>query len=214
MSRDAEKRRLCFSRGISLITVPFWWNGQLSSLASSIVELRPDLIHYIDKNLLSTSIPKHIPESYRSISSVPFVKVEAEEYTNQNIKNYLMMEKYNGIRVYLERSPTFTGQRYFDGRSLRSSHTKQVISFPSHLINQLPGVPFEAELMEKTGTLKVFDSADTTKFQLGYAERVKYLRQRIDERTYALLRYIYLIWSGFKWWNLFPFYQKTKWNPT
>ncbi len=67
VSRDAEKRRLCMSRGISLLTVPFWWNGQLSSLASSIVELRPDLIHYIDKKFISTAIPKQIPERYKSI---------------------------------------------------------------------------------------------------------------------------------------------------
>lgn len=31
-SRDAEKRRLCKEIGITLIEVPFWWDGTLSSL--------------------------------------------------------------------------------------------------------------------------------------------------------------------------------------
>ncbi len=153
MARDAEKKRLCNLRGISLLIVPFWWNGQLSSLASSILDLRPDLIHYVDKKFISSSIPNQIPERFTSIlqinflrlSSVPFAKSKAEEYTNQNVKNYVMMEKYNGIRVYLL-GPVGLLKCYFDGHVLRSTKNKQILSFPSYLANQLPSVPFEAEL--------------------------------------------------------------------
>ncbi len=69
-SRDAKKSTLCISRGISLLTIPFWWNGQPSSLASSILELRPDLVNYIDKRLISSPIPTQIPEKFKSILQI------------------------------------------------------------------------------------------------------------------------------------------------
>ncbi len=128
---------------------------------------------------------------------MPFVPVDAEEYTNQSVKNYVMMEKFNGVRVYLFVHFPNLLNGYFDGQLLRSSKNKQVLSLANHLVTQLPAIPFEAELLGSYSTwsgklkapliLKVFDSAEPKKFHLGYAERLKYLRQRIIAPLYALL---------------------------
>jgi len=43
LERDEEKRRLCKGKGISLIEVPYWWDGQLSSLCATIRKCRPEI---------------------------------------------------------------------------------------------------------------------------------------------------------------------------
>lgn len=42
--RDVEKKKLCANEGISLIDVPYWWDGNIDTLAASIHKYRPDLI--------------------------------------------------------------------------------------------------------------------------------------------------------------------------
>lgn len=41
---DAMKARVASQRGITLITVPFWWDFQKESLENTIHEVRPDLV--------------------------------------------------------------------------------------------------------------------------------------------------------------------------
>ncbi len=38
-----KKRMACAELGLTLITVPYWWDRQLSSLAASIQSKRPDV---------------------------------------------------------------------------------------------------------------------------------------------------------------------------
>lgn len=40
---DSAKAAFCRKNGLTLIAVPFWWNGQLSQLANTIHLIRPDL---------------------------------------------------------------------------------------------------------------------------------------------------------------------------
>jgi hypothetical protein len=42
-SRDEEKKRLCFSSGITMIQVPYWWDDMTSSIAATILSIRPDI---------------------------------------------------------------------------------------------------------------------------------------------------------------------------
>jgi len=42
--RDEEKRQLCKSNEITLISVPFWWSLSEAELWSTISKYRPDLV--------------------------------------------------------------------------------------------------------------------------------------------------------------------------
>ena len=42
--RDLEKRITCLEKEITLIEIPYWWNKESSSLASTIHKQREDLI--------------------------------------------------------------------------------------------------------------------------------------------------------------------------
>jgi hypothetical protein len=42
--RDKEKRSLCESKGVTLIEIPYWWDGTRASLEATIRSKRPDLI--------------------------------------------------------------------------------------------------------------------------------------------------------------------------
>ncbi len=42
-ARDVRKSALCKEHGITLITVPFWWNKKLEIIASIIRRMRPDI---------------------------------------------------------------------------------------------------------------------------------------------------------------------------
>jgi hypothetical protein len=41
--RDREKKRLCDSYGLTLITIPYWWNNKKESLIATIATFRPDI---------------------------------------------------------------------------------------------------------------------------------------------------------------------------
>jgi hypothetical protein len=42
--RDLEKRQACQHNGITLIAVPYWWTGDLGSLAATISQVRSDVM--------------------------------------------------------------------------------------------------------------------------------------------------------------------------
>eukprot|EP01114_Cavostelium_apophysatum_P017612 TRINITY_DN5282_c0_g1_i1.p1 TRINITY_DN5282_c0_g1~~TRINITY_DN5282_c0_g1_i1.p1 ORF type:complete len:181 (-),score=39.36 TRINITY_DN5282_c0_g1_i1:163-705(-) len=42
--KDTEKKELCERNGITLIQVPYWWNGSKDSLLATIREFRPNLV--------------------------------------------------------------------------------------------------------------------------------------------------------------------------
>ncbi len=60
VERDKKKKMYCENMGITLITVPYWWDANLSSLATTI-HTRPDI--QIPEILRSTPIPVVIPET-------------------------------------------------------------------------------------------------------------------------------------------------------
>jgi hypothetical protein len=43
--RDLEKKMECEKVGITLIPIPFWWQHDKESLAATIRQYRPDLLH-------------------------------------------------------------------------------------------------------------------------------------------------------------------------
>ncbi len=60
MDRDQRKKLACLELGINVITIPYWWNGELSSLATTIHMVRPDID--IPSVWLKSPIPKDIPK--------------------------------------------------------------------------------------------------------------------------------------------------------
>lgn len=62
--RDNLKKDLCVKNGISLIVVPYWWNSNVESIASTIHSVRPDIP--IEPSLLTgDTIPTQIPPARR-----------------------------------------------------------------------------------------------------------------------------------------------------
>ncbi len=55
-ARDKRKIISCKEMGITLITVPYWWDGKLSSIATTIHAERPDI--EIPSSYLASPIPK------------------------------------------------------------------------------------------------------------------------------------------------------------
>ncbi len=61
--RDVKKKRSCVEMGITLVTVPYWWDEELFSLATTIHHLRPDL--EIPSVWLKSPIPSDKPNKKR-----------------------------------------------------------------------------------------------------------------------------------------------------
>eukprot|EP01114_Cavostelium_apophysatum_P005030 TRINITY_DN1558_c0_g1_i1.p1 TRINITY_DN1558_c0_g1~~TRINITY_DN1558_c0_g1_i1.p1 ORF type:complete len:545 (+),score=133.12 TRINITY_DN1558_c0_g1_i1:262-1896(+) len=59
-ARDKEKVDLCLQVGITLVQVPYWWNGSKSSLAATINVLRPELHLKVDGD--ASPIPQEPPQ--------------------------------------------------------------------------------------------------------------------------------------------------------
>ncbi len=58
--RDQLKETIAIAHGITLIVVPYWWNGSLESVALAIHDARPD-INLLSKFLLGERIPATMP---------------------------------------------------------------------------------------------------------------------------------------------------------
>src|SRR5580693_2789680 len=42
--RDEEKKKICKEKNITLIEIPYWWDGKISTLEATIHKQRKDLI--------------------------------------------------------------------------------------------------------------------------------------------------------------------------
>lgn len=49
--KDLEKKVGCEKLGITLVQIPFWWDGSEEAVVSTILKHRPDLNIYFDKVL-------------------------------------------------------------------------------------------------------------------------------------------------------------------
>jgi len=65
--RDDEKMHACSDVGLTLVRVPYWWNGNQLSVAATIHRSRPDLLPDLGSADTAASVPA-IPE-IRDLSS-------------------------------------------------------------------------------------------------------------------------------------------------
>ncbi len=59
--RDVEKQVFCRQSGVTLITIPYWWNRKMESLAKTIHFHRPD-IQFPESILKEDPIPIQNPK--------------------------------------------------------------------------------------------------------------------------------------------------------
>jgi hypothetical protein len=74
LRRDSEKHEACRKHNITLITIPFWWDGELSSLANTIHKYKPDVIltgfPIVQNSREREAIPDISPNIQRGIEAV------------------------------------------------------------------------------------------------------------------------------------------------
>eukprot|EP01125_Pyxidicula_operculata_P020568 TRINITY_DN7623_c0_g1_i2.p1 TRINITY_DN7623_c0_g1~~TRINITY_DN7623_c0_g1_i2.p1 ORF type:complete len:446 (+),score=38.86 TRINITY_DN7623_c0_g1_i2:744-2081(+) len=54
--RDKLKQKYCEQQGITLIHIPYWWDGKLTTLLCTILASRPDLNDTLNQNVLLSTI--------------------------------------------------------------------------------------------------------------------------------------------------------------
>eukprot|EP00026_Physarum_polycephalum_P001074 Phypoly_transcript_01075.p1 GENE.Phypoly_transcript_01075~~Phypoly_transcript_01075.p1 ORF type:complete len:1059 (+),score=134.10 Phypoly_transcript_01075:98-3274(+) len=99
---DSLKRNLARSMGETMIEVPCWWDGNVQSLASTIIFARPDL--QLD---VTAPIPLNQPENFflsimPEIGELMLASFPPVEFKNQisSENSWWLGEKYDGIRAY------------------------------------------------------------------------------------------------------------------
>eukprot|EP01124_Arcella_intermedia_P025305 TRINITY_DN4503_c1_g2_i2.p1 TRINITY_DN4503_c1_g2~~TRINITY_DN4503_c1_g2_i2.p1 ORF type:complete len:395 (-),score=66.80 TRINITY_DN4503_c1_g2_i2:843-2027(-) len=63
ISRDCQKKSSCVEHGITLATVPYWWDGKRESLASSLHHIRPDIFMKTDCPQIPSLPPTNFQDS-------------------------------------------------------------------------------------------------------------------------------------------------------
>jgi hypothetical protein len=61
---DQAKHAFATNYGITVISIPFWWDKSPKSLAATILQHRPDI--HISENLLGTPIPSEMPSKFKA----------------------------------------------------------------------------------------------------------------------------------------------------
>lgn len=109
--RDALKEEEMRKKHYTLIIVPCWWDGAISSLIASIWEKRPDLLcqHIVEDNNQGVSkfglkpIPKAPPPGFFDVAEIPHVgELTLPSFVSSkrfDPSNWWMGEKFDGIRA-------------------------------------------------------------------------------------------------------------------
>jgi hypothetical protein len=126
--RDNQKRILSQEYGITLIEIPYWWPKTLESLCATISHYRPDIPLPAAKSIPTLPTDKAV----RSLTFI--IPTSPLPLQNQNVTNWWMTEKFDGIRVF------------WDGDKSLWTCDKKKIPIPQLLSSTFPNVPFEGEL--------------------------------------------------------------------
>jgi DNA ligase-1 len=106
LERDEEKEAACKAKGITLITVPFWWDREHDSLAATIFEKRPDLKNEFKDVAARTKKERAIPEianttiSRWTINDTVPLMFAAKFPDRKDPTGWWLSEKLDGVRGY------------------------------------------------------------------------------------------------------------------
>eukprot|EP00026_Physarum_polycephalum_P000339 Phypoly_transcript_00339.p1 GENE.Phypoly_transcript_00339~~Phypoly_transcript_00339.p1 ORF type:complete len:1688 (+),score=210.60 Phypoly_transcript_00339:78-5141(+) len=116
-NNDNLKKQLLLQRGETLVIVPCWWNGTLSSLSATIQFHRPDLLNLLDA---TDMIPANPPTNFFSAAIAPKnahlmlasfpSSVELVDISESNA--WWLGEKYDGVRCFWNPSEKQLYSRY------------------------------------------------------------------------------------------------------
>lgn len=67
--RDLLKSSLCQMRGITLITIPYWWDGNVDSLSATLYRARPDVFPASSAEPIPTEMPPGFKVNRKAVSS-------------------------------------------------------------------------------------------------------------------------------------------------
>eukprot|EP01126_Amoeba_proteus_P062281 TRINITY_DN8440_c0_g2_i1.p1 TRINITY_DN8440_c0_g2~~TRINITY_DN8440_c0_g2_i1.p1 ORF type:complete len:587 (-),score=81.09 TRINITY_DN8440_c0_g2_i1:266-2026(-) len=116
--RDLKKKIACAEKGITLVEIPYWWDGQEESLASTLHVLRPDIFPMID----SSPIPSEPPtasSTTKLLSSlgnhrIASLMMNGREWhpSDQDPTDWIISEKLDGMRAYWDGSRLYSKQGF------------------------------------------------------------------------------------------------------
>eukprot|EP01124_Arcella_intermedia_P022214 TRINITY_DN3269_c0_g1_i11.p1 TRINITY_DN3269_c0_g1~~TRINITY_DN3269_c0_g1_i11.p1 ORF type:complete len:578 (-),score=118.40 TRINITY_DN3269_c0_g1_i11:57-1790(-) len=124
LERDLKKRESCAGRGITLVVVPYWWDGKKESLCATLHQYLPDVFPRGD----SPAIPAYPPTrgDIVEMERVESIMMHGQVWDGeQDPTGWYMSEKLDGFRAF------------WDGSQLYSKNGK-VIPIPSDFASLLP----------------------------------------------------------------------------
>lgn len=62
--RDILKNNLCATQGITLVVIPYWWDGEIASLSATLYQTRPDVFPVSDANPIPREKPISLAKCY------------------------------------------------------------------------------------------------------------------------------------------------------
>ena len=122
--------------GITLITIPYWWDKKLPSLQATISQYRPDLLRH---NPFSQPIPTTKPHNKKEYLNKYKNEIQSnlmlatDWQPGEDPTGWFMTEKFDGIRVF------WTGKKMF-------SRAGKEIKVPDFFLLCLPPVALDGEL--------------------------------------------------------------------
>ena len=145
--KDANKLEACKRIGITLVTIPYWWDLSIHSLISTIRKIRPDLTLYDRDNSKADPIPETNPKPNNKAEEHLTAIKEVEKsimlatYWNSDMSTvgWWMSEKFDGIRAYWDKTKLISRNGY-------------TINAPSWFLSSLPNdIALDGELWVKYG---------------------------------------------------------------
>ena len=130
---DQQKSHLCKEKGITLVTIPYWWDKQLPSLYATLYHHRPDLF---TEPPTAEAIPLGEPSAHKIKTSETQKQMKKSIMTStiwtegDDPTGWWMTEKYDGVRLLWNGTNFYTRQ----GR---------VVQVPESIKKQMPSTAMD-----------------------------------------------------------------------